>query len=92
MRTVVLSSFVCLLLSSYNALATYSLVLKCYYSYFSDSEMLGFVNKLLNIPRYNNYCSFLENLLINIMSPQFNKQISPVPLHFVQSSCILMQM
>ena len=38
------SSFVCLLLSSYNALATYSVVLKCYYSYFSDSEMLGFVN------------------------------------------------
>ena len=44
MCTVVLSSFVCLLLSSYSAVATYSLVLKCYYSNFSDPEMLGFVN------------------------------------------------
>ena len=44
MCTVVLSSFVCLLLSSYSAVATYSLVLKCYYGNFSDPEMLGFVN------------------------------------------------
>ena len=46
MCTVVLSSFVYLLLSStsYSAVATYSLVLKCHYSNFSDPEMLGFVN------------------------------------------------
>ena len=44
MCTVVLSSFVCPLLSSYSAVATYSLALKCHYSNFSDPEMLGFVN------------------------------------------------
>ena len=51
---IVLSSFVCLFLN-FSAVAMYSSVMKCCYSNFSDPEMLGFVNKLLTLPRYKDY-------------------------------------
>ena len=44
MCIVILSRFVCLLSFSSSAIAMYSSVLKCFYSNFSDPEILGFVN------------------------------------------------
>ena len=46
----------------------HSSVLKCYYNNFSDTEMMGFVNSLLTIPRYNgHFGSFPENSLNGIV-------------------------
>ena len=44
MCIVILSRFVWLLSFSSSAIAMYSWVLKCFYSNFSDPEILGFVN------------------------------------------------
>ena len=58
--------------------------MKCDYSIFLDSEMLGFVNPLLTLPRHSeHFGSFPQNSLNG--GVRYNKQIFPVPWHFVKS-------